>query len=273
MALLARVLAVACVLGSGAATGHEGIGKELADLDDAIRARPTAAPLYVRRAALERLRRNRALAFDDLSVAAELAPDDLELAYQRGLLLFEAGHLADGVRDLDRVLDRHPTRVRARDARARAHEQLGHSALARRDFEEALLAQPTLDRFLALGAFEERAGEPALAAAWDERGVAMLGDASVLLLEAARVDVRLGRLELALAHLDRVAKGGGFLADLRLRRADILERMGRASEARIEREAALAEVEEELVRRPSALRRLTRKRALAALGQVDEAHM
>src|SRR6185369_9516970 len=75
----------------------------------------------------------------------------------------------------------------------------------------------------------------------------------------------------ALELVDRQLAAAAVKTEWRLRRAELLELGGRAGEARAERDRALREAEAAVEQNATGIRLVSRARALASVGRIDEA--
>ena len=104
-----------------------------------------------------------------------------------------------------------------------------------------------------------------------EDGLGKTGGAVSVRLALVRVERARGHADRAIALVDEVLSTAQFKADWLLVRADAYEALGQKREASRDRASALVESTEKLSRKPTDLARLTRARALLALGRRDEA--
>lgn len=253
------------------AHAHPGPAAEVAALDALRKDHPHDPALLVKRAAVLRLAGQYDHALHDLEGAAHLAPNDPSIARERGLVRAAQGLHVLALKDLSAALAAAPNDAEALFARGKALEALGKRPAARDDYEAALKLEQTPETFLARGRIDEVSGKLDGAAAVYRSGLSALGGAVTLRQALVRVERARGRLDDALALVNEAVARPGLRADWLLVRADIHEQAGRAQLAREDREAALAETEAALVRKTTALRQLTRARALRALGRTTEA--
>lgn len=264
------VLALA-LTGASGARAHEGVGAELALLDAELASRPGDPELLVARAALLRRAGRLALALTDCDRALTFAPDHRPARVERGLVLAALGRAAEGEAELTRFLDGGPPSTEALVARAHLREAAGRLEEARADLDAAVRLGPTPDLVLERGRLDEATGHLERAARGYEEGLRALSGAWVVRAAWIRVERRRARGDKALTLVDEALAQTPAAAPLRLLRAEVLEELGRAAEARAERMATLAAIDADLRQRPTDLRKLTRARALAALGRRAEA--
>ncbi len=118
-------------------------------LDDALAAYfrsleldPAASPAIVRVAALQRDRGQPDQALVRLDQATELAPEDPEVRFQRGMTLLALNRPGSAIEDLSFASDRTPDRADVLLGLARAFEADRKPELARQTADRALRAQP-----------------------------------------------------------------------------------------------------------------------------------
>ncbi len=266
-------VAIACLLLAAAApvAAHDGPAAELAVLDAEIKARPGDPAAWLARAALSRRlgRVDRALA--DLEEVARLDPERRELFLERGLARAAGGQAGPAEADLDRYLAGGPPSAVALSARAALRLAAGRLAEARADYDEAIRLRPDPELVLARGRLDERRGRLDEAAAGYEEGLRVLGGAVVVRMALVRVERRRGRFDRAVALIDEALAAAPNKADLLLARAEVHADARHADAARRDRLEALSEADRALARRPTDLARLSRGRALLALGRASEA--
>jgi len=244
------------------AGAHEGLPTTLERLDDRVAAAPDDLDLRLLRAESRRLNRDPAGALDDVRAAARLAPDDPRVDVERGLAQLALGDRDAALGSLRRYLE---AVDRPRVDALVAHADLAPAgALA--DLDRAVAIEPSPDLCLRRGALLEARADLAAAAAGYRACAARLDGAVVLRLAAVRVDRARGAADAALAEVDSLlalrADHPGWLE----LRADVLDDLGRADEARAERYAALAAVEARLTRRRSPRLEAQRAALLEDLG-------
>ena len=248
-ALVAALLATA----PSASRAHGDLHNQIADLDRRIAAAPNDGALVLRRAELHRIHREWAAADADYGRVLALAPRHPEAAWLRARSALEAGDVATALAQLDRYLVRHPehpgarlTRARALIASARATEAVGDFAAA---VEKLPQAEP--DHYLEWADAQRAAGMPADAQlATIERGLRRLGPVPALEALALEIELGTGRIDDALARLDRQAATAARKEALLFRRGQILERAGRRDEAFVAYRASLDAID----RLPESLR-------------------
>lgn len=235
-------------LAFAATTGALGHGAVQAQIDAATAAiahAPADARLYLRRGELHRVHEDWDAALADFDRAAALAPGDDAIDFLRGRTLEQAGRAAPARTALDRYLARHPDHTDALLARARALRALGEYQAAVADFTRAveLTARPDPDVFLERARVELALGDTDRALTGIDAGIARVGSIASLQSFAIDVELQRGRVDAALARLDRLAMQSPRKESWLARRGDILADAGRELEARAAYTAALAAIE------------------------------
>jgi tetratricopeptide (TPR) repeat protein len=244
-AIIVAVLACAAVSPSNA-SAHGSIHEQIRGLSRRIASESSNAGLYLQRGELHRAHRDWRSALTDYDRALALDPglDVVDLC--RGVLLFESGRPRSARVPLDRFLIRHPDHVRARVARARVLVSLGEPLVAVEDFSRAIaqVALPPPEYYI------ERAGALADADRIDQaiqglnEGLERLGNVITLQELAISLELRTGRVDDALARLDRAWSVVARQETRWIRRGDILRQAGRSAEAREAYEKGLEAIED-----------------------------
>jgi len=203
---------------------------------------------FSRRGAAMASRRDYAHALIALSRACELAPDNAEYLYQRGMIHWQMQDEADAMQDLDRALKLEPAYVAALLSHAELSLQRGDNARATADLEAADgAASKQADLRYQIGLAYERADllGPAIAQ-YDLWIAAHPEDARLPYAQNSRCWARaLGGTDLALALKDcdaalkRADKGTGFYARAANSRALVRLRMGKYGESIADYNAAI----------------------------------
>ncbi|MEW5848713.1 MAG: hypothetical protein AB2A00_07855 [Myxococcota bacterium] len=266
-----RRAALLCCLVVHPLHAHQGLAADIARVSARLWQDPADVSALVERAVLYRRQGELALALADLHWAATFAPDDVAVVQERGLVLARMGDHVAALRDLERVALRDDVPKDVRVALATIHEAQGHLVEAWVQYDEALRVHPDPELFLARGRIDEQLRRWEVAASGYREGLSALDGAVVLRLALLRVlKVTCGHQE-AIALIDDAMAASQVKADWALMRADFREQAGDGRGARRDRENALRESNELLQRGRTALRLLTRARALAALGRTSEA--
>ncbi len=264
------VLCALLALAAPDAAAHQEILDQLVDLNERIEKRPGAAQLYLERGEVHRIHRDWAAAVADYRKARELSPDLTLVDFCWGRMRLEAGRPDEAVSMLARYLLQRPDDGAALEVRGRAHLALAQYGTAAGDFERALQltpegARPSLHLLLEHARAQVAAGEPAAALQGLDEGLARLGGAITLELEALALERELGRTDAALARLQRLA-GAAQRPELWLvRKGAILEQAGRVAEAR----QAYRQAREGLQELPRHVR--TRGSMVRLADQIEEA--
>lgn len=246
-----RPVLLLCALGlalalAGPSGAHGTFHGRLARLDQQLERAPKDVDLWLARAALHREHRDFDAALSDLERAAALDPARAELDYHRARVTLAAGQPAAAEAALTRFLERRPGHAAGCALRARARTDLGRPLAAAADWTCAIEAHPAAppDYYVARASALAAAGDAHLVAALEglEAGLARFGEVPVptLALQAAEIEVRLGRTAAALARIDRLASRAERKESWYARRGRILERAGRRGEAQAAFEQARA---------------------------------
>jgi tetratricopeptide (TPR) repeat protein len=224
----------ALLLGAAAAPAHEDRDETLARLDRTIAASPKDPAPWRERAVLERRRGDFARAHADLGRAAKLGLGSALTQRERGLLWLAERRFAEAEASLRGVLAETPDDPPTLLAHARALAGLERFREASDTYERLVRIAPRSSPDVQLeriGAAEAAGGlERALGSA--EQALAELGPVPALEQRALDLELRTGRIDAALARLDRLARAGGAREERLLQRAEILERAGREDAAR-----------------------------------------
>jgi tetratricopeptide (TPR) repeat protein len=210
-----------------------------------------------------------ARALDDARLASALVPDDARLPRLRALAHVAAHRPEAALAELDAARARGRIEPRALALRARVLTLLGRRDEAIAAWDEALARAPDADGALERGRLLEAAGRVEEAIVGYRIQLDATGATAVRLALVAAAE-RAGDASLALEalgpllHDDAAGHWGTW-------QAEILARAGRDREARAAFAHALARIDTQLARRPSAMRRVDRARALLGLGRIDEA--
>ena len=225
-------------------TAHDAVDDQIARVTAQITVTPTSADLLVRRAELyrESHRRNEALA--DLNRAEALEPAQPKVDFVRAAVFLDAGRPRAAIAAIDRFLERRGTDALGAAILARARVALGQYSEADAAFVRALALSPLpelyIERSRALAASGSEGLKRAVQAL--DEGIARLGPIVTLELEAIDLNLVMRQYEAALSRLDRVAAQASRQEQWLARRGAILEKAGRASEARATYEAALTAI-------------------------------
>lgn len=233
-------------LGSGwvpRADAHGDMHLQIVEVTKQIEQAPKQAELYLRRGELYRAHRDWDSAQADYDRAQALDPRVAGLDFARGSLFLEANWLQSARVALDRFLAQSTNHVEALVARARTLVKLDQPAAAARDYGQALAFsnEPRPDLYIERAQALSAGDSPALAEALRglEEGIRKLGPLITLQLLAMDLEVKLKRVDSALARLDQVMAQTPRKEAWLARRGEILQEAGRAEEAKTTFTAAL----------------------------------
>lgn len=247
--LVLRLLALAALVQTLAATpaaAHESVDEALAHVDAALSAAPRDSELWRRRADLQRSRGDLEAAKAALTQACALGLTPALAERERGLLARAEGRLVVAESHLQRARELAPADVETLVAHAETLAALGRSRAAAdtwgRVIELAPRAGPEihLARVRALAAGDADVSEALRALAVAE---AKLGPVPALEQEGVALELRAGRIDAALARLERAAARARRSESWRVQRAEVLEHAGRPQQAASEYAAALASLD------------------------------
>lgn len=241
--LMAPASVAAWLLLAGEAAGHGSVHDRLAAVEDQIADSPTAAPLYLRRAALLGEHEDWVPALRDCDRAQQLDPA-IEVDLMRGNLLLAAAQPAAAVTALDRFLLRHPDHPPALISRSRALMKLGRQPAAIVDLRAAVRHSTTLEPDLVVELADALAAhaEPLEAITALDSGIAKLGAAPALAVRALELELTLKNFDAALARVTAMQAAAPRPEPWLARRAAILAQAGRLPEARAAWQALIAQL-------------------------------
>jgi tetratricopeptide (TPR) repeat protein len=238
--MLVRVLLLSALGGVLRLEAHPEIETALERLNAQIAAAPGDADLYLERGELYAKHSDWLAAEANYLVAAEFAPRHPGIARARGALALATGNPAAARVFLDAALADQPGDATARVLRARALTALPDRRAAVADYDAAiaLVAAPAPELLL------ERAAllDPPEALRSLDEGLARIGPAMSLHLRALALEESLGRIDAAVARLERIAAQSERKETWLKLQGDVLARAGRPGEARRAYAAALSAV-------------------------------
>ncbi len=269
---VAALFACAVAILARPAAGHEGYSKELERLSQRLLASPKDVELRLDRVQLYRRMGDLAGAMADLRVVQHQRPKLPRLFLERALTREALGNDRGAEADLTRYLGTKQPVAAAWAARARIRERRKNRAGAVADYGQAIRRGPTPDLVLARGTLQERLGKHAEAADGYRAALPALGGALVVRLALIRVYRKLRRHPKALEQVDAILAQAPLNTDYLLLRAEVHAEAGKPALAKKDRVEALKQADAQLTHRNTALARLSRAKALHALGRKIESH-
>lgn len=265
------IFITAWMMDVAAAHAHEHVNVQVVRLDAKIQKNPQDVTLYLERALLLRREGQYARALADLAQAQKLDPQRREIVLEKGLTLYAKGEARAAEALISEYLASGLPSAKAFEVRGAIREQRKQFVEARDDYANALKLRPDPDLFLARGRMDEALGHGEDAVRGYEEGLRLLSGAVVLRLALVRVEHKQGHYDRAIAAIDEILPSLVFKADWLLLRAEQHAAAARPAKARQDREEALREAETRLLARATDFARLTRAKALYALGRAREA--
>jgi tetratricopeptide (TPR) repeat protein len=177
----------------------------------------------------------------DLDAALRLAPGNADIVTQLALLDFKERRWRDAIARFSSILVSEPRDFGVLAYRAMAHLKAGERALAERDYRTAMAASEGADDFSLICGSMAREGF-ALEWAFEacNRAVALNAEDSTHRANRGLVELRLGRLDAALADYDRAVAADAREAPGYYGRALVHHRRGEQQAAAADRVEALA---------------------------------
>jgi tetratricopeptide (TPR) repeat protein len=182
----------------------------------------------LRRGELRRQHAELELALTDFAQARKLDRKLADVDFAEGRTLLDADRLAEARSALDRFLATQPDHPIGLWYRAQCLVRLDQRALADADFQRCfeVAPNPTPELVIARAANLEKSGDAAKALSVIEAGMERLGQISSLQLNAAEMEVRLGRTEAAIARMDRLIAEAARREALLFHKGQLLEEAG-----------------------------------------------
>lgn len=210
------------------ASAHGDVHEAIVEVTHEITAKPKEAGLYLRRGLLHRVHQDWAAATADFDRALELDPELAVADLARGEMLAQAGKGTEAKAALDRFLTRRPGDAAGLAARSRVLAAAGEWKRAADDLARALAAakSPEPALFLDHAHALQRDGRVDEALAALDRGARRLGPLINFSLAAIDLEIAAGRSEAALARLEKVIANAPRKERWLLRRGQILEKAG-----------------------------------------------
>jgi len=249
----ARLSATLLLIGTGSlssprASAHGDVHETIVALTAEIAASPpNVGELHLRRGQMHRVHGDPDAAAADFNAAEKLAPDLVEVDLARGELLSEATRFDEARAAIDRYLGRRPNSSVGFAARARMLVRAGEHLAAAADFAKAaaLAPEPDPTLFIEQARALEMAGLHEKAVQTLEEAIARRGSLVALVQTALEIADAHGSTEKALEHVDQLLAGAARKERWLARKGALLEKMGRAAEARecyLQAQKALAAV-------------------------------
>lgn len=255
------------------ATAHSGLDPEIQEITEKLIKDPDNVDLLVLRGQVYRSNGKYIESLLDLERAWLLNRENRTVVLQRALTLSALGRDKEAQSALNYFLQEEsdPKRVFALAERASIHARNGQAELAITDFTSAIQLQPTIELYLVRGKLQESLGKLEDAAEGYQDGLAKLRDAILLKKGLIRVRMIQKQYSEALALVDKEIAGSSVKTSWHLKRAEILDNMGRSDEASLAYEQALAEANRVLGKRQTAMQLLARAEVYQAMGRMEEA--
>lgn len=259
------LLIVALGLTAANSDAHPGLHQQIKLLTAELRDNPRDIDLLLRRADQYRRAKHFRASSSDLRRAATIKRHEKKIQLGWARLYLDQRNWAKASTALKRYFRAGGTHAAAYLLRAQWHLHRGKWRSAVEDYSHALRSQPNPQTYLDRGRLLVAKGQLDEAAQGYRQGLE-LTKAVVLRLALIAVEVKRGAYPAALVLVDAAQATSAIKADWRIRRSEILRRMGKAKEAAAAARLALAEADQQLRKKPSALNRLRRAKAYAALG-------
>lgn len=288
-------------------SAHPGAHHDIERLTRLLTVSPDQPELLTQRGRCLRIEGRLSESLADLDRAVALTPRNPEAHLNRGLTLAALRRIGEAHREFTICLLLDPTHVASLAARARVARVVvadclrspicplgrrstppspiecglpgllqlmcarSHLLFAVDDLNAALAIHPDVELAVRRAHLLESLGRPDEAADGLHDMLAKLSGAVVLRLELVRLETVRGRYTDAVALINEAMSSATNKADWLLRRAEVHAAAGDATAARGDREAALAETDQAVSHRATALHLVQRARAYLALGRRDRA--
>jgi tetratricopeptide (TPR) repeat protein len=274
---------IACVERAGS---HPGIAPEVDEITHELEKNPNSVDLGGRRIIKKRSNNDLIKSLHDLDQAEQLESGNSEILFQRGLTLSALGRDVEAEVALDQFLEKValakngsviPSSHGAKKSaiamaeRARIRARTGRTDLAITDYTSAIHMLPVVESYQARGHLLESLGKLAEAALGYREGLSKMPNAILLKKSLIRVEIARKQFTQALLLIDEELARASVKSSWYLRRGDVLAAMGQPDAARAAREQALAEVNQTMTKRVTAIHRFSRAKVYMALGRVEEA--
>lgn len=238
-------MALFTLLGTGLAIGHGDLELRIAQITRQINSTTNnPAPLYLKRAELQREHKDWKSAAEDYDLAARANPKLIEVEVRRAGMLVDSGQYETAMGRLDGLIEKAPQLGEAWILRGRARAGLDKRTSAIRDYQQGLqkLEHPTAVYFLELARLlgaESRSNE---ALRTIEEGLRKVGAEATLHAYGLELEEQAGNAPGALRHLNALVDLAQRKETWLVKRGKLLIQMGRAGEGRQSYEAALDQI-------------------------------
>ncbi len=240
-------LGVALCAAPSAVRADDDIASRIREITAKIGAAPRDASLYAWRADLHRFSRDFDAALADCERARALDPSGAKICVVCGRVLADAGYPRAARAVADTGLAATPRDPELTLLRARALVKLGDGHAAWEDYSTVIGAArtPSPDLFLERSEAVVGLGSDLVERALGgiDEGIARLGSLVTLELTALGYEEKLGRIDAALARIDRLAASAARKESWLARRAALLHRVGREAESEESYRATLAAID------------------------------
>ncbi|MFK7820310.1 MAG: tetratricopeptide repeat protein [Planctomycetaceae bacterium] len=232
---------VAARIGRGRAfNGLDDLAAAKADLDVAVQTAPKNADARMHRSYVSAKLKQYDSVITDTTKAMELAGDDPELRYRRGVALIAVGKPGLAVDDLSVFLKRNPTNKHALAQRAHAYAVTGMHDASIADWSEVLAIDPGYPQALGRRAMAFTSGNDHGAALADLSKAISQSPTAELYYQRALTYRRLGKPTEAMDNLGNAIRANPRYVDAFEHRAMILAGKGQISNAIVDLSSAIA---------------------------------
>ncbi len=267
---LPTLAALLCFAVSGPLHAHEEPSLRIQSLSKAIQQSPNDHNLRLRRARLYREEGHWKSARKDVRKALALSGNAPSAAVQLeyGLVWLAGGHPTRAIRWLTRAIRGAPGVPEAWQGRGLAWAKRRRFSKAIGDYSRAIALQPTPDRYIQRGQWQERVGTTDAAIQGYEDGMRRLNEPVSLRLALIRLHTQQKQYGMAIARIQPMEKQHPHVAEWPLRRANILCLAGKNAEAMAAYREGLKDAKDAHRRRPTALADTHRAWAFLGLGDA-----
>lgn len=256
---------------SRSAAAHPGVHHDIERVTAALSKDPENVTLLIERGYLNRLDGNYEASLRDLGAAEKLAPDNASVWAHRGMTLASLKRYDEADAELTRFLESGSGSSAAFAERARVRKETGRKEAAIEDYTAAIRLDPNVDLYVERGRLQDGLGRAEEAATGYREGVLRLGNAVILIDALIRCEMRQGKTDEALKLINEQLEKAAVKTDWYLLRAEVFEQTGDHMEVLSDLNLAMAEADQALRRRNTAINLLSRAKVLIALGRMSEA--